>query len=404
MIFQAIIYFIIHTSVAQVIIEESRFKNVDAHVSAVRSQAIFHPQILVKKLTENLTNDYDKVRAFYVWIATSIDYDLLAYYHDRNIGQSVNDVMRNGKALCSGFSLLFNYFCEQSDIQSEIIEGYAKGLGYEKNQQFKSTNHAWNAVNIYGAWYLLDVTWATGDPYYISKHQKRIDLNTYFLVPPEKFIQMHLPEDPSWQLLEDKILLTEFETGNRLLDFNKTEVNEFNPTDYANLNDYDMDVLRYKRAVLFNPGNHMLKVQLSFAYLYKGISMTDEIWKMEFNQLSDTAVLLGGIFYSLLDSAWITLAHLENWKIPYMKGKIKDELNYQKGVFNYELGTELFVKSIKDGVHLIQIDEIIDGYFEVAEDHFEDVSTTSIYFKDANEYLTNIEDFRLRKIWQLSVH
>ena len=402
MIFLAIILFQIQTSFAQRNFDNSRFKDVDSHVSAVRSQAIFHPQLLVKKLTENLTNDYDKVRAFYVWIATSVDYDLIAFYHDRNDGQSVNDVLRSGKALCSGFSLLFKYFCEQADIQAEVIEGYAKGLGYKKNQQFTISNHAWNAVKIHGYWYLLDVTWATGNPYYLSKHQRGIDLNAYFLAPPEKFIKMHLPEDPAWQLLEDKILLTEFETGERLQDLYKMEIKGYNPNDYAYLNEYDTDILRYKRAVLYNPRNHMLKVRLSFAFLYKGISMTDEIWKTEFNQLIDTVDVLGENFYSFLDSAWITLAHLESWKIPNMKGIIKDELNYQKGVFNYELGAELFVKAMHGGVPLIQIDKIIEGYFEVAEDHFENVSSNSIYFNDAEEYLTNIKDFRFRKTEQLS--
>ena len=69
MIFLAIILFQIQTSFAQRNFDNSRFKDVDSHVSAVRSQAIFHPQLLVKKLTENLTNDYDKVRAFYVALA-----------------------------------------------------------------------------------------------------------------------------------------------------------------------------------------------------------------------------------------------------------------------------------------------------------------------------------------------
>ena len=143
---------------------ELRFEHVDHHVSQVDKKFIFHPQLLSQNLSEGLTNDYDKVRAFYVWIARNIDYDLLAYVNKTRSGQSINQVMRSGKALCSGFSLLFNYFCQEAGIESVIIEGYAKGHGYRKNQQFEEVNHAWNAVKIYERWYLLDATWAIGNP------------------------------------------------------------------------------------------------------------------------------------------------------------------------------------------------------------------------------------------------
>jgi hypothetical protein len=50
-----------------------RFERVDQHVAQVSKQLIFHPQLLVEKLTEGQTNDYDKVRAFYVWIARNVE-------------------------------------------------------------------------------------------------------------------------------------------------------------------------------------------------------------------------------------------------------------------------------------------------------------------------------------------
>ena len=388
---------------AQKTIENDRFKEVDAHVSSVSNQFIFHPQRLAIELTGNMTNDYDKVRAFYVWIARNIEYDLFAYIHNRLEDQSVSNVMRSGKALCTGYSLLFKYFCDQANIPARIIDGYAKGYGYHNNQKFTSSNHAWNAVFIHGSWYLLDATWASGNPENISRHQKKIDLESYFLVSPDDFIKSHLPEDPSWQLLDKKISLVEFETMATQKENSVNAMDAYDPKDYYLLNEYDEDLLSYKRSVLFNPKNDILKGRLSFAYLYKGISLTDIITEMGFNQLNDTINACTSNFYAFMDSALTVIEMLDNSKLTYVKNIIRDELNYQKGVFNYEIGTELFMKAAQSDLELVELNDKIENYFEVAETHFEYVSATSIYLRDAEEYLSYIEDFRLRKPIEIPV-
>lgn len=403
-LFIFLILYIAQSLLAQGNEENKRFDRVDQHVTQVSKQLIFHPQLLVEKLTEGQTNDYDKVRAFYVWIARNVDYDLFAFYQKRKDYQSVNDVLGSGKALCSGYSLLFKYFCEQANIDARIIEGYAKGIGYEKKHKFVESNHAWNAVYIHGYWYLLDVTWATGDPRNIAKHRKKIDLNTYFLMPPEKLIKTHLSEDPTWQLLEKKVTLDEFENGDIQLDkATNQNFNTYHPSDYENINEYDREIIGYKRAALFNPRNQKLKQYLSFSYLYKGISLTDEIRDKDFIQLLDIAETMSRNFYSYMDSAWYTIEPVENGKMPRIKEIMIDEINYQKGVHNYEMGAELFTTAINEHVPPEQFDKKTEKYFEVAEGHFEKVPVTSIYLKDAKEYLSYIEDFRRKSIRQTPV-
>lgn len=378
--------------------QDTRWEEVDKHVSNVNKQAVFHPQLLANLLIDDLSNDYDKVRAFYVWIATNIEYDLLAFIHGRRNEQGINEVLRSGKALCTGFSLLFDYFCDQAGIPCEIIEGYTKGYGYRKNQKFKRTNHAWNAVNIYGKWYLLDVTWATGDPRYLSKHQKNIDLDTYFFADSEMFIETHLPEDPSWQLLDDKISIHEFETGEKTED-RSYAINAFSPNDYNELDEYDRDLLRYNRATQFNPRNIELAERLSFAYLYKGISITDRLWKMDYQQLMDTIASLESNFYAYMDSARMTIEVLNGPSISSVKQIVHDEINYQKGIINYEIGTELFSKAMQKDISVSKIGCKADNYFKQAESYFKNVPVSSIYHKDAEEYLLIIKEFRQRKFF-----
>ena len=391
-----VILLLLYPALAQEKSSEERFSHIDAHVSSVNKQLIFHPQLLAKKLSENLSNDYDKVRSIYVWIAQNISYDLHAYLHDRESGQSVNEVLRSGKALCTGFSLLFNFLCEQNNIESRIIDGYAKGYGYRKGQNFPEPNHSWNAVNIYGRWYLLDATWAISTVIDLSKHKKVIDFDTYFLTNPEKFIRTHLPEDPSWQLLEKKISLSDFETDN-YIGSSGYSFSNYSPTDYRNINDYEADIIRYKRALEFNPGNESFNALLSFAYLYKGISLTDELWKMNYNVLMDTVSDLESTFYAYMDSSWIVIKDIDNKYIPYTRKIMEEEINYQKGVINYELGAELFIKANKSKIQSQKYHQITEKFFSIAEEHFSHVTPSSIYHRDALEYISHIKDFRSRK-------
>lgn len=369
-----------------------RFSDVDNHVARISRQIIGHPEVLVDSLTAPFTNDYDKLRAIYVWIATNIRYDMLAFQQNRNQNQSVSQVLSSGKALCSGFSLLFKELCRIAKIESEIIEGYAKAFGYKPGQKFESSNHAWNAVRIYGTWYLLDVTWAAGNPLDLSRQPGKSDLDTYFLPAPEVLVKTHLPEDPSWQLLSIKKSLREFETGKT--DVGDEAMNAYTPEDYDYMNEFDKDILRFNRARAFNPRNVNLADRLSFAYLFKGISFTEEIWKFEYQTLCDSAEYLESSFYTYMDSAWMAITSVNALIMQSSRRIMTDEINYQKGVFNYELASEIFNKAYKKKIPLPQIDKRYITFFEVARQHFSDVSATSIYLGDAKKYLGLIADYK----------
>ncbi len=275
-LFLVTIFIAISPSYGQEYPDGSRFIEVDAHVSFVSKQMIFHPELLTTLLTENLDNDFDKTRAIYVWIARNIEYDLNAYLNGKIDNQEIFDVLGKGKAICSGFSNLFTFLCQQANIKAEIVEGNAKVLGYQNNVIFTNLNHAWNAVNIYGYWYLLDVTWATGDPFLFNKLDKNVDLNAHFLVPPETFIKTHLPADPGWQLLKDKVSITEFKSGEIKNSSYENKPNHL-PKNYLIMSEFDKSIFKIKRKIEFNSENVGFKKELSFAYIFKGISLTDEI-------------------------------------------------------------------------------------------------------------------------------
>ena len=83
----------------------------------------------------------------------------------------------NKKAVCEGYSRLFQYLCYQVGINSAIIHGTSE------NQA-----HAWNAVRLNGNWYHVDLTWNDG-------MDGDIPLYDYFNLTTEEICFDHIIEE-----------------------------------------------------------------------------------------------------------------------------------------------------------------------------------------------------------------
>jgi len=387
-------YFVIQVGWSQS--DLSHLKHVDAHVSSVSQKLIFQPDLLVSELTVPFQTDREKVRAIFVWIATNIEYNYTAYKNNIELYQNINEVMSTGKAMCFGFSLLFEEFCDRADLDCLIIEGYAKGLGYEEGQKLDKPNHAWNAVRIGNSWYLMDVTWASGTPRELAANQRVIDLESYFMTPPEDFIKTHLPQDPTWQLLKSKMTLEEFEDGPKVSEETERSIDHYSPADYSGLDEFDRDILYYRRSMEFNPEYIPFIEQLSFAYIYKANSLTDGIRAMQYYNLLNKAEKLEKEFLAYMDSAWQIIDPVSMIRIQKSKGIIRDEINYQHGVFHYEVAAELYNKCYNSKSPIMEIRDLANRYFSTASEHFAKVPNTSIYGGDAKEYLEIIRQYQAR--------
>jgi hypothetical protein len=159
---------------------------------------------LATTLTASLTSDHEKFRVLFRWITENIQY---------NFGQPSDNpdkAMKNKKAVCIGYSTLLKDMCKNVGIECVVISGYSKTQTKDIGTRRKKTDHAWNAVRLYGKWYLLDVTWATG--YYDYKKNKAFKEydEFYYLTPPGYFIRTHFPEDSQWQLLNKKVHKSQF--------------------------------------------------------------------------------------------------------------------------------------------------------------------------------------------------
>lgn len=190
-------------------IDESMFVNIDRHTLQAPISVKNSIEDLAAYLTVPAKNDVEKVRSIYRWITENIVYDIEGYRTGHYGDLSPENVLKSGYSVCSGYTSLFGKLADAAGIEVVEINGWGKGIGYEAGDPINGpTNHAWNAVRIGDGWYLIDSTWGAGSSdgiQFIRQFEEH-----YFLTPPEQFIFDHLPEDPSWQLLETPLSESQF--------------------------------------------------------------------------------------------------------------------------------------------------------------------------------------------------
>jgi len=161
-------------------------------------------------LTTGAINDFQKVKNIHDWVADNISYDIESYLSENIPDQSFALILKNKSSVCEGYSHLFQKMCELVDIDCIIINGYARGYGYDifDVEDVNKPNHAWNAINIEDKWYFVDVTWDAG---YVDANTyiKRYS-TSYLYLAPEKMIYSHHPNDVQWQLLNKPVTEEEF--------------------------------------------------------------------------------------------------------------------------------------------------------------------------------------------------
>ncbi len=201
--------------------EARDFKNVDKYARSVKKSSDYRQ--LAKKLVKPFTQEVDKARAIFVWIAHNIEYDIRKAKKNRKskiTGRNKREIERkrqrirlkkvqkayiSGKGVCEEYSLLFNEMCKAVGLKSEYIVGYARFSPKEIGKKPNSINHAWNAVKINGSWKLVDVTWAAGIVDLKKSTFTKDFSDFFFLTDPELFILNHYPKNPKWQLLNKRI-------------------------------------------------------------------------------------------------------------------------------------------------------------------------------------------------------
>ena len=190
-----------------------KYPVLDEYARNTPSQAEASIAALASWLVRPASNDLEKMRLIFTWVATHIHYDDNGYNTGNYSDVDAETVLRNRVAVCQGYSNLFNELARQAGLESVVVTGYAKGISYRPGERFSETNHAWNAVRINGAWKLLDATWAAG--YGKGVNGRLVTVMKFeeywFDTCPEEFIFTHFPEKESFQFNQPRINLARFE-------------------------------------------------------------------------------------------------------------------------------------------------------------------------------------------------
>jgi hypothetical protein len=161
---------------------------------------------LARYLTGPAQDDSSRARAIFTWVATNISYDV------SRLGKApdANSVLRDRRAVCAGYAVLFKALAEAVGLEAVVIYGEARGRGPGAARTSDGLfNHDWNAVKIEGEWQLVDCVWGAGHLDERGRFVRRFS-DHYFLAPPELLIYDHLPKDQKWQLLPRPLSRQEF--------------------------------------------------------------------------------------------------------------------------------------------------------------------------------------------------
>ncbi len=167
-------------------------------------------------LCNDLKSDRERVRAVYIWIAHNVRYDLAKMNSGRRYGSEqeiIDEVLKERKGVCQHYSALFLAMSRYLGINTYLISGYTR----DELGDISELSHAWNGIAIDSAYYLIDVTWASG--YELNGRYLHEFRDDYFLKSPKDFIKDHMPFDPIWQFLDNPINNNDFISR----DFSKLE-------------------------------------------------------------------------------------------------------------------------------------------------------------------------------------
>jgi hypothetical protein len=168
---------------------------------------------LAAYLNKEATNDYERARIIFAWVARNVRYNDNGYNAGNFGDNSVEVVLKSRISVCDGYARLYKALGEEMGLKVETVSGYAKGYGYAPGKRFTQTNHAWNSVLLNGSWRLVDATWGSGSAKMVNGKLKTIVNYTpyWFDVDPHAFLFSHLPKDPKWQQIEKPITLAQYE-------------------------------------------------------------------------------------------------------------------------------------------------------------------------------------------------
>jgi len=138
-----------------------------------------------------VTDPFERVKALHDWVVTRLRYDQASITGVRK-KQDAQSVFLSRLGVCEGYARLLVELGRTSGDRFVYVTGEVR----EEHGELAPVGHAWNAVEVKGAWYLLDATW--DDP--VMDDGSDAYRTDYLFIPPDLAALNHFPDEPRWQL------------------------------------------------------------------------------------------------------------------------------------------------------------------------------------------------------------
>jgi hypothetical protein len=135
-----------------------------------------HPAIIEKaeEITEGLSNEREKARAIYQFVAQHVAYDVEKAEADIfNIDDSALSALESGNGICQDYAFLATALLRAIGMEAHYVEGYA------------GERHAWVEVMVDGEWLEMDPTWGAG---YVQEGEFYFHYNEDYFDPDPAFL------------------------------------------------------------------------------------------------------------------------------------------------------------------------------------------------------------------------
>ncbi len=119
---------------------------------------------LCNTLIAGKSSDKEKFDAIFYWVVTHLRYDYRQAYSNGGTNRAIKTILKHRYAVCLGYAELMDTLCRTAGLKSEVIYGYSKDDLFDVKDSLYFDDHAWNAVNLDGLWYLYDATWSSPQP------------------------------------------------------------------------------------------------------------------------------------------------------------------------------------------------------------------------------------------------
>ncbi len=159
------------------------------------------PEAVARFIAARVSDPFERVKALHDWVVTRLRYDDASVTGPRK-PQDARSVFDARLGVCEGYARLLVELGRHSGDRIVYVTGEVR----EEDGQLAPVGHAWNAVQVAGAWYLLDATW--DDP--TRPDGKDTYRTDYLFIPPQLAGLDHFPDEPGWQLREDWLSRAEF--------------------------------------------------------------------------------------------------------------------------------------------------------------------------------------------------